>query len=256
VYSNLRKVKILLDALERKGKPVSYYALDLSEKELERTLADIPEGTFQHVRCHGLLGTYDDGLAWLKKPENARKPKTILSLGSSIGNFPRHDAGQFLAQFADTFGPDDSFLLGLDACTDAKKVYHAYNDHQGLTHQFVLNGLKHANTLLGREVFNLPDWSVIGEYDEQAGRHHAFVTPSKDVTVEGVQIKAGERVRIEESYKYDAAQSQTLWTNAGIVEGAKWTNGEGYYGKYLPPHSLLCSLFVFLRTPCYAKCMT
>lgn len=230
---NLRKVKILLDALDRKGRDVSYFALDLSPTELERTLAAVPEGTFQNVKCFGLLGTYDDGLAWLKKAENVKKPKTILSLGSSIGNFSRDEAAQFLAQFGEVLTPTDSLLLGLDACTDAKKVYHAYNDSQGLTHEFILNGLKHANTLLEREVFDLKDWKVIGRYNEENDRHEAFVVPLRDVEVEGVHVPAGEEVRIEESYKYNWAQSERLWADSGIDEGARWMNEQGNYGLHL-----------------------
>jgi uncharacterized SAM-dependent methyltransferase len=56
------------------------------ESELERTLAAVPEGAFKHVKCFGLLGTYDDGLEWLKQKKNASRPKIIVSLGSSIGN--------------------------------------------------------------------------------------------------------------------------------------------------------------------------
>jgi uncharacterized SAM-dependent methyltransferase len=80
---NLRKVSILLRALEAAGKDVDYYALDLSLKELERTLEQVP--SFEHVKCHGLFGTYDDGLDWLKTPENKSRPKCVMSLGSSIG---------------------------------------------------------------------------------------------------------------------------------------------------------------------------
>ena len=80
---NLRKVNFLLQALEDAGKRIDYYALDLSRKELERTLAQLP--TYKHVRAHGLLGTYDDGREWLRKPSNAARQKCILSLGSSIG---------------------------------------------------------------------------------------------------------------------------------------------------------------------------
>lgn len=83
--SNLRKVSILLRALEAAGKEVDYYALDLSLKELKRTLEQVPP--FQHVKCHGLHGTYDDGLDWLKTPEIRSRPKCVMSLGSSIGEF-------------------------------------------------------------------------------------------------------------------------------------------------------------------------
>lgn len=111
-------MKILLDALERAAKRVSYYALDLMHSELVRTLAAVPVGTFEYVKCFGLHGTYDDGLAWLKNPKNAARPKSILSMGSSIGNFNRKDAVEFLARFASVLQPNDSLILGLDACQD------------------------------------------------------------------------------------------------------------------------------------------
>lgn len=83
---NLRKVQILLQALDDTGKEIDYYALDLSRQELERTLAQVPP--FRSVKCHGLLGTYDDGHEWLKKPSISARSKCVMSLGSSIGEHP------------------------------------------------------------------------------------------------------------------------------------------------------------------------
>ncbi|KAK5177823.1 hypothetical protein LTR16_010905, partial [Cryomyces antarcticus] len=120
-------------------------------------------------------------------------------------------------------------IIGIDACEDPDKVYHAYNDREGLTHEFVLNGLQQANRLLGREVFDIQKWSVIGEYDGASGRHHAFVTPIEDVRVDDVLIKSGERVRIEESYKYSSEQSRRLWAEANLAEGATWSTANGDY---------------------------
>lgn len=231
-HSNLRKVKVLLDALDAAGKDISYYALDLMQSELERTLAAVPEGSFKHVKCFGLLGTYDDGLEWLKKPENAKRPKTIMSMGSSIGNFPRDEAADFLKQFVAILGDSDSLVIGLDACQQPDRVYRAYNDYQGVTNDFTLNGLKHANKLLRYEAFQLSDWEAIGNYDEVGGRHQAFVSPKKDMVLEGVSLQAGEKIRIEESYKYSPAQSERLWRASGVIEAAGWTNMNGDYSKF------------------------
>lgn len=85
VNRNLRKVTLLLRELENAGKIVDYYALDLSRKELERTLAHLP--AFKHVRCHGLHGTYDDGREWLKSPGILERQKCLLNLGSSVGTY-------------------------------------------------------------------------------------------------------------------------------------------------------------------------
>ncbi|KAL1303525.1 hypothetical protein AAFC00_006900 [Neodothiora populina] len=229
---NLRKVKILLDALDRKGIDVTYYALDLSLEELTRTLAAVPKGTFSNVKCFGLLGTYNDGLAWLKEQDSER-PKTVLSLGSSVGNFDRAGAAQFISEFADVLTHSDTLLVGVDACTDSEKVYQAYNDREGLTHEFILNGLTHANALLGHEAFHVEDWKVIGRYNEKHHRHEAFVTPTKDVEIDGVTIRAHEQIRIEESWKYDQSHLESLWAAAHVTEGTKWTNEDGNYALHL-----------------------
>ena len=72
-----------MQALEAAGKRIEYYALDLAEEELKRTLAQVPR--FQHVTCHGLLGTFEDGREWLKQPKILNTPKCVLYMGSSIG---------------------------------------------------------------------------------------------------------------------------------------------------------------------------
>jgi len=255
-FSNLRKVKVLLDALDSAGKDISYYALDLMQSELERTLADVPEGTFEHVKCFGLLGTYDDGLDWLKRSENAKRPKTIMSMGSSIGNFPRDEAADFLKQFAAILVDSDSLVIGLDACQQPDRVYRAYNDCKGVTNDFTLNGLKHANKLLGYEAFRLSDWEAIGRYDEVGGRHQAFVAPKRDLVVEGVSLCAGEKIRTEESYKYSPAQSEHLWQDSGVIEAAGWTNTTGDYSKFPIPHESLritISQFANRNSDAYAE---
>ena len=186
---------------------------------------------YKHVRCHGLLGTYDDGLAWLKKPEHLERPKCILWLGSSIGNLDRKEAAHFLSQFSPILRAQDTMLIGIDACKDKDKVFHAYNDKDGKTHDFILNGLLRANTIMGQEIFRKDFWKVIGEYDEEAGRHQAFVVPLKDVAVGTAVIRAGEKVRIEESYKYSLPQSAELWDNAGLVPKARFGNRVNQYRR-------------------------
>ncbi|KAF2275579.1 uncharacterized protein EI97DRAFT_433991 [Westerdykella ornata] len=230
---NLRKVNILLQAIDRAGKDVEYYAVDLSLSELERTFAEIPTDGYKHVSCFGLYGTYDHALEWLKSDQIRGKPKTILWLGSSLGNFKRHEVPPFLAGFRDAIQPGNSMLIGIDSCKDADRVYHAYNDKEGITHQFILNGLKNANRILGQPQFDLEKWEVIGEYDTASGRHHAFVSPCEDVMIDNVLIKQGERVRIEESYKYSHEEIVELWENAALTPGGVWMNGRGDYGLHM-----------------------
>jgi EasF-like predicted methyltransferase len=222
--------------------------LDLSLSELTRTLSAVPSGIFEHVRCHGLLGTYDDGLEWLKLPENSAKSTCIMWLGSSIGNLNCEESASFLRRFTSALGPEDSMLIAIDGCLEKDKVYHAYNDQFGKTHEFIRNGLVHANALLGKDVFLQADWDVVGEYDEEAERHQAFYVARKNLHIDGIDFLAGEKVRVEESYKYSSIQRERLWEKAGLTEGAVWGDKTGTYRKYLIFH-----IFHSLYMHCYLK---
>ncbi|KAJ4352528.1 uncharacterized protein N0V89_007877 [Didymosphaeria variabile] len=228
---NLRKVNILLQAIERLGKDVEYYAVDLSLPELERTFAEIPTN-YQHVKLKGLYGTYDHALEWLKSPKISAKPKFMLWLGSSLGNFNRADVPPFLSGFRDALQPGDTMLIGIDSCKDPKRVFQAYNDSEGVTRDFTLNGLKNANRILGTEAFKLDEWEHRGEFVEKDGYHRAFVSPLKDVVIDGVQLKKGERIRIEESWKFSTEEIEHLWSAAGLVPNTVFSTSRGDYGLH------------------------
>ena len=93
-----------------------------------------------------------------------------------------------------------------------------------------MNGLVHANEILGEEAFHIPDWKVIGEYvyDSEGGRHQAFFAPVRDTVVLGETIRAHERIQIEQSLKFSKAEAETLWNAAGMVESAQWTVANEY----------------------------
>jgi len=245
LFSNLRKVKILLQALENIDKPVDYYALDLSLPELQRTLALVSPGTYTYVRCYGLLGTYDDGRAWLQRPENMQRPRCVISLGSTIGSFARPDAAAFLAEFADVLNgslgslasqksssaASSCMIIGLDACKDEAKVSRAYNDASGTNAGFIANALKHANSVLGYTAFRHDDWHVQGEWNTVSGSHDQFVIPCRDVDLfERVSLKAGEKILVVQSHKYDAEEKTRLWRKAHLTEVGRWSNDDDSYG--------------------------
>jgi EasF-like predicted methyltransferase len=227
----LRKINILLNACERAGKAVEYFALDLSLSELERTFSEIPVNDFRHVKFSALHGTYDDGLAWLSKTVSPTTPTCVLTLGSSIGNFSREEAAWFLQSFANVLGPADLLLVGLDACQVPERVYKAYNDDQGLTHRFYRNGLDHANKLLGHKAFKQEDWEIVGRYNEVEDRHEAFYQALIDVSVSETKFKKGDMLKLEDAYKYSANQSDKLWHAARLIKQAAFANQLDDYRK-------------------------
>lgn len=197
--------------------------------ELERTFSNVRLEDYTSVGIHGLHGTYDDALTWLNDPKNRERPTVVLSMGSSLGNFDRPDAAAFLAQFAKLLGPDDMMVIGLDACEDPVRVYNAYNDAAGITRKFYENGLANANRTFGREVFKADEWKVVTEYDDIDGRHQAFYVPTKDVTIEGVPLKKGEKIVFEEAFKYSPKGRETLWHDAGLLEVAAFESSSDDY---------------------------
>ena len=234
----MRKINILLKAFEHARKNVEYFALDLSLSELERTFSEISVKDYHYVSIFGLHGTYEDGLAWLAESVSPLKPTCVLSLGSSIGNFSREEAAKFLASFVDVLGPADRLLIGLDACQDPERVYRAYNDSEDLTQLFYRNGLDHANKLLGFEAFQQQDWGVVGTYDAVRGRHEAFYQALKDVSIAKMTFTKGDRLKLEDAYKYSSAQSDALWQNAGLVQQTAYANKQGDYREYICSNTL------------------
>ncbi|CRG83805.1 Meiotically up-regulated gene 158 protein [Talaromyces islandicus] len=230
---NLRKVEILLKQFENIQKRVDYWALDLSLEELKRTFAEVSPQSYQYVQLKGLHGTYDDAIEWLKDPENRKQPTCVISLGSSLGNFNRAAAAEFLNQYARLLGPADSLIIGLDSCKDRDRVYDAYNDSQGVTRRFYVNGLIHANEVLGHEAFKLDQWTIESSYNVADGCHRAFYVPTQDVSINGIRLHKGERVLFEEAYKYNALERDQLWRMAGLINVAALGNASDDYHLHM-----------------------
>jgi uncharacterized SAM-dependent methyltransferase len=223
---------------------------------------------YQHVKLKGLYGTYDHALEWLKSPKISAKPKTILWLGSSLGNFTRADVPPFLKGFRAALQPGDSMLIGIDSCKEPERVYseyaldciylacsltipflkEAYNDSEGVTRAFTLNGLMNANRILGTEAFKPDEWEHCGEFVEKDGYHRAFVSPLKDVVIDGVQLKKGERIRIEESWKFSTEEIEHLWSEAGLVPTTVFSTSRGDYGMFYLPSCIMAVILNRSRT--------
>ena len=156
-----------------------------------------------------------------------------MSLGSSIGNFVRGEDAGFLKQISSVLGPDDMLIIGLDGCRNPDRVYHAYNDRHGVTHEFYRNGLRHANKVLGTELFKMEDWNIIGEYDVENGRHQAFVSPRHDIAFGDLRLTKGERIHFEYSHKYSPQQRSQLWAAGGLQLQSSFTDKRGEYCKFL-----------------------
>jgi hypothetical protein len=96
-------------------------------------------------------------------------------------------------------------------------------------------------------VFNVDEWEVIGEYvhDSEGGRHQAFYSPKRDVTIDGIPIKEAERVQVEQSLKYSDEETLVLWEKAELKEVRSWSASTVAYSQFT--FLLFCSLTLHSR---------
>lgn len=228
----LRKTSLILEALDQIGIDTDYYALDLDKKELERSLNDLSQKkAFEHIKIHGLHADYNDIHDFLAK--HARRV-TILWMGSSVGNFDRAEASEFLLSLKTSLKPGDSIVVGIDHRNGHDQVQAAYNDPEGDSERFEMNALVHANRILRSEVFKPTQWSYTGVYDEEYGRHEASFLANADVLIEpGFTLKTGTRIRIERSYKYSKHEVLELLDRSQLNLRGSWTDRQDLYSLYL-----------------------
>ncbi|KAF9887423.1 hypothetical protein FE257_010278 [Aspergillus nanangensis] len=243
---SLQKSGIVLSAIEKLQKPVSYYALDLSLECLQKGLAELQKGLgcLRSVQLHGLCGTYDDAISWLadqgkQPPNHAINSVTILWMGNSITNMGPFQAQSLLSQLGracSQSGIRCQFLVSVDGCTAEDTVMAAYSTNPGPFRDFMMNGLESANRLLGEDVFRRPMWTFDSVFDRTRHEVQMSYTPTRDVTlcVNGHEFKvsSGEKIAVVTSGKWPAPYFRSLVEEIGLQVDDLWGDGDQIYYFY------------------------
>ncbi|GAA5868052.1 hypothetical protein JCM8547_000789 [Rhodosporidiobolus lusitaniae] len=180
------------------------------------------------------------GGAGEESPAQKRKA-ALLWLGSSIGNFTREEAVDFLKGIE--LGEGDTMLIGIDGCADGPKIVEAYNDPQGVTRAFILEGVDVAGRALGDEaakVLKADNFDYVNRWNAKVGRHEAYIRAKEDLVIplpEGdvkeVKLEKGELLQIEVSYKYLFSEALALFHLAGLRLVQHWTDSSNSHMLYL-----------------------
>lgn len=199
---------------------VTYFALDLSRSVLEEDLRKLAKG-YQYVRCFGLWGSFDDGLTWSKF---INTPKWFLSLGSSLGNDFFEPATKRLSWWADSMGPQDRMLLGMDAHEDIAEIWTSYHDSQGIFERFIRNGLENSNKVLGHTWYREDDWTIVGLFQEKPIMHRFAIRAKRDITYDplGLKFSEGDEIDCYEAFKYGPDIMRQQFERVGFEELAIW----------------------------------
>jgi tRNA-specific adenosine deaminase 2 len=240
---------------------VQYYALDLDKAELVRTLQELHKQEArasdahswsvldQNVGINGMWATYDQGLEFigaggLADTKAGDGKRCLLWLGSSIGNFDRRGAAEFLERAAkSSLRAGDTMLVSVDRRNKPEDVAAAYNDAAGLTRDFIVQGLKHADTILGGGILDASKFEYFDRYNAIEGRHESYYRALQDVAIEipadqeskaeRIEISAGELIHVESSYKYNEREALDIFDYAGLRILNQWTDKDDRYDIYL-----------------------
>ncbi|KAI1387346.1 histidine-specific methyltransferase [Hypoxylon trugodes] len=246
----VRKTKSILSGFRQQQKPVNYFALDVSHQGLTTSLVELRKlfKDSPFITITGLLGTYDDCVAWLTglKTMRALGSMTILWLGNSIANLDSHDqASAFLARFGTACQHARlacRFLVSTDICQRDEKVLEAYNVGRPEYRDFLLNALDAANLELGYEAFSADDWTPASWLDERERNLHFYLTAKYDVLVpltsvaegtDAVTIHKGQRVRVVTSGKWSEEVMGQICGKAGFHIQQRWKDDSGDYCIFL-----------------------
>jgi len=180
--------------------------------------------------------------------EEEQRKTSILWLGSSIGNFTREEAVEFLKGIHLAGG--DTMLIGVDGCDDGPEIEVAYNDPEGVTRDFILEGVDVAGRTLHPDLpadqgLCSSNFEYANRWNATLGRHEAYVRAKKDVSIpipaipgskhqeSEVTIEKGELLQIEVSYKYTRAEALSLFHLAGLRLIQTWTDSSQRHSVYL-----------------------
>jgi uncharacterized SAM-dependent methyltransferase len=181
---------------------------------------------YRFVRCRGLWGTFDNALEWVQQIPG---PKCYISLGSMFGNDHFDAAVARLRAWRNIMSAGDRMLLGLDATQDKEVIWNSYHDSEGIFHQFIRNGFRHSNKVLGHEWYRDEDWTVSGECLENPLMHQFTSTAERDFECKplGISFHKGEKVVCYEGFKYDPCWMQSQFAASGLSKVNQWRSPSG-----------------------------
>ncbi|MEP4380009.1 MAG: L-histidine N(alpha)-methyltransferase [Alphaproteobacteria bacterium] len=223
------KIRILLDALET---PAAYIPVDISRDHLLESAKSLADA-YPDLPVVPIAADYTQPF---DVPEIAGEAARIgFFPGSTIGNFTRPAAVEFLRAAATDLGTDNGLLIGVDLRKDVGVLHAAYNDAAGVTGEFNLNVLRRVNDELGGN-FNLDAFTHDARWIPDQGRieMHLVSDWDQEVRVDGQNFSfaAGESIHTEDSHKYDVDEFHALAAKAGWRAFRHWTDARNLFSLH------------------------
>jgi L-histidine Nalpha-methyltransferase len=204
-----------------------YFPIDVSSDALarcEHELSDVAE-------VYPLQQFYLDGMTRAVAHRRSRETFLVLFLGSTIGNFERPCAREFLCDLRRCLDSGDMLLIGADLVKERDRMLLAYDDPTGVTAAFNLNLLGRINRELGGK-FDLRRFEHQARWNEGERRIEMHLRSRVDQTVFiedaslTVPFSRGETIWTESSHKFRAAEMYEMAEQTGFRVEEQWVDRE------------------------------
>ena len=208
-----------------------YVPVDISESFLKNVAtklqADYPGIDIQPVAADYTLP--------FEIPESDKVKKRVVYFpGSTIGNFTRKRASDFLDTVGAFLQRGDGLLIGVDLKKEVGVLEAAYNDSKGITADFNKNILSRINRELAAD-FDTRQFRHRAFYNAAEGRIEMHLESLKHQTVQinGTQISfsAGETIHTENSHKYTVEEFEII-TGSHFRRRQTWTDDQEYFSVH------------------------
>jgi L-histidine N-alpha-methyltransferase len=222
-----RKTRYVLNALKRADRVPRYFPIDVSREALGRCLRELAD--IADVRP--LEYAYLDGMARAAAHRRAHESLLVLFLGSTIGNFERERAIEFLRDLREWLLPGDALLIGADLVKERDRMLLAYDDPTGVTAAFNLNVLGRMNRELGAD-FDLRKFEHQTRWDETERRIEMHLRSRVDQSVFipeadfRVRFRGGETIWTESSHKFQRHEMFEMAAQTGFRVKEQWVDLE------------------------------
>src|SRR2546423_5354676 len=218
------KTRKIIEALVRRCTDLLFIPVDISVSALEESSHALLD-SYPTLKIRAYAADYFQALDAFEL--KAGEPALVLFLGSNIGNFEPDDAFNFMRAIRRVLRPGDALLLGADLKKDRATLEAAYNDSLGVTRSFIVNELERINRELDAN-FDLWAFGLRSVYNEAASRVEVYLESLRKQSVRigaldlSIQFAQGERIHMENAYKYDLDSLRELGSRAGFTLNRTW----------------------------------
>ena len=227
-----RKIRLLLDAIARRGRLDGCTLLDINETFL-RTSAEKLAADYPGMSVCGVVGDFLHDLDAVGNGNN----RLFVFLAGTIGNLYPYQLHSFLAGVREALGPDDAFLVGLDLVKDVRRLEAAYNDSAGVTAEFNRNALRVLNRRFNTR-FEVDAFEHVAFYDRERRWIEMRLRALRETAASlgdgrEVRFAAGEEIRTEISRKFTRMSFAGELQGTGLELAAWFTDPEDLFASAL-----------------------